>query len=92
MRNGVQIEVITRANCPACQRAKDWLKSNDIRFTETQIERDVPREMVLARFPGVRMVPILVLNGQHIPTLDDLKARCALISGRTFTEGDFNGS
>ncbi len=87
----MNIEVISRSNCPACQRAKDWLTANGLTFTETQIERDVPREIILARFPGVRMVPILVVNGQHIATLDELKARVALISGKSFTEGEFNG-
>lgn len=89
----MNIEVITREDCPFCVKVKEYLKENQIQYTETQIGRDIMREVVVARFPEAKTVPIIVLNGQRLPDLEHLKHRLSIIkSSANLNTGSFNGN
>lgn len=57
------IEIYTKEKCPNCEQTKKLLDSKDVNYTEHVIGQDVTRDEVLAKFPGVRVVPIVVVDG-----------------------------
>lgn len=69
------IEVYTTKVCPYCVRAKNLLKSKGAAFEEHDVTGDdAAREALLKRANGMRTVPQIFINGQHIGGSDDLYA------------------
>lgn len=69
------IEIYTTKVCPYCVRAKNLLNSKDVDFTEIDVTGDdAAREALLARAKGMRTVPQIFINGQHIGGCDNLYA------------------
>ena len=66
------MEIYTRENCPICHQTKELLNSNFVDYVEYQIDRDIMRSEVLAKFPGVSKVPIIV-NGGKVGGYSDLQ-------------------
>lgn len=65
--DGVQDVVLyTKPDCQHCVKAKKILRDHAITYTEKLIGKDVSRDDVLAKFPSMTMVPILVADGKLI--------------------------
>lgn len=74
MENSVMlIEVYSKDFCPFCDSAKELLKDKGYEYTEIKIGRNITREDFLEKFPGVRTVPQILINGIRIGGYDDLK-------------------
>ncbi len=56
------IVMYTRPGCSRCVDLKEILCSQGIEYVEYIIDGDVSREEVVERFPGVKMLPIVVLD------------------------------
>lgn len=57
------LTVYSKTVCPYCVNAKNYLKNNDIGFTEINIEQDTDaREFVMSQ--GHRTVPQIYFNGK----------------------------
>jgi glutaredoxin len=57
------LTVYSKTVCPYCVNAKNYLKNNDIPFTEINIEQDSDaREFIMGE--GHRTVPQIYLNGR----------------------------
>jgi glutaredoxin 3 len=70
-----QIEIYTTPFCPYCSEAKALLKGKGATFTEIDVSRDTQlRAIMTERAGGVRTVPQIFINGQHIGGCDDLYA------------------
>lgn len=67
------VYVYTRAGCARCESTKRQLKSMNVDYSEVTIGKDVTREEVMVRFPGVQSLPILSDNDHNVITLEDLK-------------------
>jgi glutaredoxin len=67
--------LITKEGCGACQEAKELLTSNDNTFTEKKIGVDITQDEVLRLYPGVRVVPVVVKDGDWIGSTPELKQR-----------------
>lgn len=67
------LEIYTKPNCPVCNNTKVLLNSNNVEFVEYQIGQDIMRDDVLSRFPDVKSVPIIILNGNRIGGFSDLQ-------------------
>lgn len=67
------LEIYTKPNCPVCNNIKVLLNSNNVEFVEYQIGQDIMRDDVLSRFPDVKSVPIIILNGNRIGGFSDLQ-------------------
>ena len=67
------VEIYTTKVCPYCVRAKNLLNSKDVDFVEHDMTgKDEEREALLKRSNGMRTVPQIFINGQHIGGCDNL--------------------
>lgn len=67
------VEIYTTKVCPYCVRAKNLLNAKDVDFVEHDLTgKDEEREALLKRSNGMRTVPQIFINGQHIGGCDNL--------------------
>ena len=67
------VEIYTTKVCPYCVRAKNLLNAKDVDFVEHDLTgKDDEREALLKRSNGMRTVPQIFINGQHIGGYDNL--------------------
>lgn len=65
--------IYTRDGCSFCEKAKKLLNQNNIQYNEYSIGKNVLREEVLEKFPGVKMLPIVVgVDGTLLGGYEDL--------------------
>lgn len=70
-----KIEMYTTQVCPYCVRAKNLLKSKGATWEEINLSQNPDRrDEMLARANGMRTVPQIFINDQHIGGSDDLYA------------------
>lgn len=70
-----QVEIYTTKVCPYCVKAKNLLNAKDVDFTEHDLTGDdAGREALLKKSNGMRTVPQIFINGQHIGGCDNLYA------------------
>lgn len=72
------IEVYTRRTCPRCDEMKASLRARGVKFAEKVLDYDVSTKDVVARFPGAKVLPLLVISGHLVgglPELEDLIER-----------------
>ncbi len=71
----VNVEIYTKFACPYCVRAKQLLESKGVQYTEYDITMGgAKRDEMLARVPGARTVPQILINDTPIGGSDDLRA------------------
>lgn len=68
----MNIELYTRNECHSCVQTKRTLNEQGLTFTEHCIGTDITRDEVIAKFPGVHMLPVVVVDGIMIGTREDL--------------------
>ncbi len=67
------VEIYTTKVCPYCVRAKNLLNAKDVDFTEIDLTGDDEGRLALVkRSNGMRTVPQIFINGQHIGGSDNL--------------------
>jgi glutaredoxin len=65
--------VYTRNGCSFCEKAKNLLNQNNLQYVEYSIGKNILREEVLQKFPGIKMLPIIVdVNGTLVGGYEDL--------------------
>ena len=69
------VEIYTGPLCAFCDRAKALLNKKGVSFKEINIETD-PNKMdeMIKKTNGMRTVPQIVIDGQHIGNNDRLQA------------------
>lgn len=69
-------QLVTRQDCTYCEQAKSLLAEKSMIFEEIQIGRDITRDEVLAKYPGLKTLPIVIKNdvvlGGWAELLDDM--------------------
>jgi glutaredoxin len=68
----MKIELYGRNGCSRCEQSKKFLRDNSIDFVEYEVGKDVPREVVLEKFPDAKMLPVVVVDGTWIGGRDEL--------------------
>ena len=69
------VEIYTKFACPYCVRAKQLLDGKGVPYTEYDISMGgAKRDEMLARVPGARTVPQILINDTPIGGSDDLRA------------------
>jgi glutaredoxin 3 len=73
MQNLINIQVYGKPQCPVCDQARAALESRGLDYSYTEIDvgqrtskPTIARQEFLDKFPGVRSVPQIVIDGQHI--------------------------
>ena len=60
------IKLYTTSSCTYCVKAKNWLRTNHIPFTEYNIERDPRRADEMVRKSGQSGVPVIDVQGKIV--------------------------
>lgn len=63
-RRSVRVTLYTTAWCPHCTRARNWLRANDIKFTEHDIEQSASARRERDRVNPRGGVPTADIDGQ----------------------------
>lgn len=66
------IEVYGKPDCGYCTKAKALLEQHLIAHRYYSVGEDVTTDEVIERFPAVRSVPVVVVNGEHIGGYEEL--------------------
>ena len=70
-----EVEIYTTMYCPYCSRARALLEHKGVAFTEIDImEEPGRRDEMIRRAGGLRTVPQIFINGEHIGGCDDMVA------------------
>ncbi len=68
-----KIEVYSTQTCPYCVKAKNLLSGKGAEYTEVDVTTDFDaRQALVERANGMRTVPQIFINDQHIGGFDDL--------------------
>ncbi|MFW5979289.1 MAG: FAD-dependent oxidoreductase [Halanaerobium sp.] len=73
MSNELKIEVYSKDWCPYCKKAKAFLKSKRLKFTEIDIDEGDNYEVMQER-TGNKTVPQIIINDQSLGGYDDIIA------------------
>lgn len=69
------VEIYTTKTCPYCVRAKNLLNAKDVDFVEHDVTGDdAARDALVKKSNGMRTVPQIFINGQHVGGYDNLAA------------------
>ena len=67
------VEIYTTTVCPYCVKAKRLLDAKDVDYVEHNLTgKDAEREALVKKTNGMRTVPQIFINGQHIGGCDNL--------------------
>lgn len=58
----MQIEIYTRQGCSQCAELKEILQKQNVEYIEHEIDRTVTRDQVISKFPGVKMLPVILVD------------------------------
>lgn len=75
----MNVEIYSKQNCPSCDAAKELLKQKGISFTEKATEIAVNYNELRERYPEVRQMPQIWINGQRVGGFDGLKAALVML-------------
>lgn len=67
------IEIYGKPNCNWCVKARELLNSKGINYKYYSVGEDVGIDFIIETFPGVKTVPIIVVDGFRIGGYEDLK-------------------
>jgi len=73
----VKVTVFGTPNCPWCIKTKEWLKENDIKFKNVNVEEDEEARKYIVNKTGQTGVPQIEIDDEVIIgfDLDKLKAK-----------------
>lgn len=70
-----KVEVYTKDYCPYCVKAMNLLTLRGIEYTAYDMTHDLARQQeMVARVPGARTVPQILIDGVPVGGCDDLYA------------------
>lgn len=69
----MEVKVYSKSNCPFCVQAKQFLKKNEIEFTEVNLDDEDARKQFYADCgPAVRSMPQIFVDGDRIGGFQEL--------------------
>lgn len=72
-KSEMMFSIYTRDGCSFCEKAKNLLNQNNLQYNEYSIGKNVLREEVIEKFPGIKMLPIIVdVDGTLLGGYEDL--------------------
>jgi glutaredoxin-like YruB-family protein len=72
------IKVYSTPTCPWCKKVKEFLKENDIKFTDIDVSNDESASKEMVKISGQIGVPVIDVNGTIISGFDETKLKKAL--------------
>ena len=71
-------KIYTTATCPWCQKTKQWLKQNKIKYREKNVAKNQQAREEMVKKSGQQGVPVLDINGIIIVGFDPEMIKKAL--------------
>lgn len=68
----MKVTVYSKDNCPYCVKAINLLETTDLEFEEHKLDKDFSRDEILEWFPGVKTLPIIVVDKKYIGGYNEL--------------------
>jgi len=72
------VKVYSTPTCPYCNRAKDYLKQNNIVYENIDVSEDQEKAQEMINVSGQMGVPVLDIDGEIIVGFDQEKIKGAL--------------
>jgi glutaredoxin-like YruB-family protein len=73
-----KVTVYSTPTCPFCIRAKQFLRENNVAFTEIDVSKDEGKAEEMIEKSGQMGVPVIDVDGQVIVGFDKDKIKTAL--------------
>jgi glutaredoxin-like YruB-family protein len=74
----MKVTVYSTSICPYCDKAKDFLKKNRIKFREIDVNKDKNAAVEMIKKSGQNGVPVIDIDGEIITGFDEKKLKQAL--------------
>lgn len=71
----MEILIYSKDDCKFCEESKKFLDHKELPYTEYKIGEHLTREEFMDKFPGVRSVPCIVIDGEYIGGFNQLKEK-----------------
>jgi len=70
-----RVIIYSTPTCPHCDKVKEFLKNNDIDFTEYNVQENMEKAKEMIQETGKRTVPVTKINGEIVigSNLDKIK-------------------
>lgn len=75
---GKNVTIYSTATCPFCIRAKQFLRENNIQFTDIDVSKDQDKAQEMIQRSGQMGVPVVEIEGKMIIGFDKEKIKEAL--------------
>jgi glutaredoxin-like YruB-family protein len=62
----MKVTIYTSETCPFCDKAKEFLKKNNIKFKEVNVKHDREAAEDMVRRSGYMLVPVIEIDGKFI--------------------------
>jgi len=62
----VEVKVYSTPTCPYCNTAKDFLKENNIEFSEYDVSKDIEARNEMLEISGQMGVPVIIIDEEII--------------------------
>ena len=69
----MNVTVYTTADCSSCKATKEYLKSNNIEFTEKDVSKSKAFAMEMIKVTGQKALPVIDIDGKIIIGYDQDK-------------------
>ena len=73
-----EVKVYSSPMCSSCQKAKDYLKSNNIKFTEIDVSKDRKAAVEIVQKTGQMSIPVIYVEGNYLVGFDKSALKTAL--------------
>jgi len=70
MKAKKEVKVYSSPMCSSCQKAKAFLKENNIAFTEVDVSKDKKAAMEVVSKTGQMSIPIIQINEKYLVGFD----------------------
>lgn len=62
----MKFEIYSKTGCAYCEQAKKLLEEKGVHYIEYGVGSGISREAFFEKFPGVKTVPQIVVDGHHV--------------------------
>ena len=69
----MEVLIYSKQNCSFCQKAKMFLSSKGINYSEKKLNEDFTIEHLKSIFPNAKTFPVIVIDGFNIGGLRELQ-------------------
>lgn len=73
-----EIRIYSSPMCSSCEKAKAFLKENNIAFTEVDVSKDKKAAIEVVNKTGQMSIPVIYVDGEYLVGFDKSALKSAL--------------